>query len=58
MNKEEIEIIKHYILALLELQKVKIECKNLGFNKTKKDKIELDLIQMSKKYVSEEGKDG
>lgn len=36
---------KDYIIKLLELQKMKLECINLGFNKSEDTKIEIALIK-------------
>lgn len=45
------QIVKEYILALLDLQKIRLECINLGFNKSKTIKAELDLIEEAKKEI-------
>lgn len=45
------EIIKEYILGLLELQKTKLECINLGFSRDKQIKVELDMIKQAKELV-------
>lgn len=52
------QIVKEYILALLDLQKTRLECINLGFNKSETIKAELDLIEEAKKFIKyKEGKE-
>lgn len=47
------DIVKDYILSLLELQRAKLNCINLGVNQSKTTKVELDLIEKSIKKVKE-----
>ena len=47
------DIVKDYILSLLELQRAKLNCVNLGVNQSKTTKVELDLIEKSIKKVKE-----
>lgn len=43
--------IKEYILVLLEYQKTRLECINLGFNPSNQTKIELKMIEEAKRLV-------
>lgn len=43
--------IKKYILVLLEYQKTRLECINLGFSPSNQTKIELKMIEEAKKLV-------
>lgn len=45
--------IKEYILVLLEYQKTRLECINLGFSPSDETKIELKMIEKAKKLVKD-----
>lgn len=47
------KICKEYILTLLKLQQTKLECINLGFNKSDTTLVELNLIENSSKFLKE-----
>lgn len=49
---EEIEIIKKYIMALIEFQETKLESENLGYCQSKSTKVELDLIKRAKELLN------
>lgn len=45
------EIIKQYILEILELHETRLECINLGKCKSRETRIELEIIRNAKKLV-------
>lgn len=44
-------ILKQYILKLLELQETKLKCINLGLSPTEDIKVELDMIKQAKQLI-------
>lgn len=46
------EIIKKYIIALIEFQEVKLESEYLGYYQTKATKVELELIKSAKELLN------
>ncbi len=53
-EKEMKELCKEYTIKLLEYQKTKLKCINLGWTRDEKIKVEIDIIDKSIKYLSEE----
>lgn len=49
---DEIEIIKKYIMTLIEFQEIKLESENLGYYQTKATKVELELIKSAKELLN------
>lgn len=45
------EIVKDYIVKLLELQETKLKCINLGYSPDKVIKAELSLIKLALKEI-------
>lgn len=52
MSEEIEEIVKKYIMNLLELQETKLESENLGYCQSKSTKVELDLIKRAKELLN------
>lgn len=50
MNSKE-EIIKQYIIEILELHETRLKCINLGSCEDREIKIELEMIKESKKLI-------
>lgn len=46
------EIIKTYIINLLELRETKLKCINLGVNQSRETRVELEMIKKAKKLVN------